>query len=611
MLQSMRSAGLRYFVWAFVAVAFVVVFLLLDTSGLIGNAPITTQTPVATVNGRDVLYQDWTALSQQLSQQEQARIGRSLTLDEQRQVEARALDQLVSDLLLEEEYRRRGITVTDDEIRQYAEFAPPPWLAQSPELYTEGRFDRDKYRRLLGSPMAQQRGLLYEIERWYRAELPKQKLYEQVASGVYLTDARLWRMWQDERDSAAVAYVALRPDDISDTAVTVSDAEIRDYYRAHRDEFERPGRAVVSLLTISRPITAADTAASRARAASLRAEILGGASFEDVARRESMDTVSGAQGGDLGRGPRGRFVPSFEEAAYRLRPGEISQPVETQFGFHLIRVDERKGDTLALRHILVPIQQSDSAAGAAAQRADALVGIVGPGDPPARFDSAARTLGLPIRRAVVTEGEPLILNGQYIPSVSAWAFDGVRPGETSELFDSEDGYFVARLDSLTPGGIPRLEDVRSEVRQILLRRKKVEALVPRAREIAQAAVGTSLEQAAQRYGQPVERTGTFNRTSFVPGIGRLNEAIGAAFALPVGSVSQPIVTEDAVYVIRVERRVNADRAAWEAQKEMQRAQLTQRLRQQRVQEFVENLRRAAEIEDRRRELNAAARQAQT
>ena len=611
MLQSMRSAGLRYFVWGFVAVAFVVVFLLLDTSGLIGNPPVTTQTPVATVNGRDVLYQDWMTLSQQLAQQEQARRGRSLTLDEQRQLERQALDQLVSDILLQEEYRRRGITVTDDEIRQYAEFAPPPWLAQSPDLYTEGRFDRDKYRRLLGSPMAQQRGLLYEIERWYRSELPKQKLYEQVASGVYLTDARLWRIWQDERDSASVSYVVLRPDAVADTAVVVTDAEIRNYYRAHAEEFDRPGRAVVSILSIPRPITAADTAASRARASALRAEIVGGASFADVARRESADTVSGSQGGDLGRGARGRFVPSFEEAAYGLRPGEVSQPVETQFGFHVIKVDARQGDTLSLRHILVPIQQSDSAASAAAQRADALVAIVGPGDPPARFDSAARALGLPVRRATVTEGDPLIVDGQYVPSVSAWAFDGVHPGETSELFDSEDGYFVARLDSLTPGGTPRLEEVRERIRRILAQEKKVQSLVPAARELAGRAAATSLEEAARQQGRTVERTTLFSRGSFVPGIGRLNEAIGAAFALPVGAVSQPIVTSEGVYVMRVERRVNADRDAWEAQKEAQRAQLTQRLRQQRVQDFVENLRRAADIKDRRREVNAAARQAQT
>lgn len=606
MLRSMRSAGVRYIVWIFVAVAFVVVFLLLDTSGLIGNAPVTTQTPVAVVNGREVLYQDWQALSQQLAQQEQERRGRSLSLDELRQVEAQALDQLVSDILLEEEYQRRGITVTDEEIRQYAAVAPPPWLAQSPELYTEGRFDLEKYRRLLGSPMAQQRGLLYEIERWYRTELPKQKLAQQIASGVYLTDSRLWRIWQDERDSASVSYVAWRPESVADSAVSVSDEAIREYYREHQDEFERPGRAVVSLLEIRRPITAADTAAARRKVLELRAEITGGADFAEVAQRESADTVSGSRGGELGRGARGRFVPAFEDAAYRLRVGEISQPVETQFGYHLIRVDEKKGDTLSLRHILVRIEQSDSSASLAAQRADSLVALVGPGDPATAFDSAARKLSLPIRRFTVTEGEPLMVNGRYVPSVSAWAFDGGNEGEISELFDADDAYYMARLDSLRQGGTQELAAVRDEIRRYLLREKKVESLIPRAREFAQSAARQSLEAAAQGAGLSVERTGMFARTGFVPGLGRLNEAVGAAFSLPVGAVSQPIATREGVFVIRVERRVNADRSAWEAQKEQQRARLTQQLRQQRVQEYIANLREAADVDDRRKDITAAA-----
>ena len=67
--------------------------------------------------------------------------------------------------------------------------------------------------------------------------------------------------------------------------------------------------------------------------------------------------MSGQQGGDLGKGGKSRFVPDFEKAAYALKVGELSQPVLSPFGFHIIRVDEHKGDTLALRHILVSIQR--------------------------------------------------------------------------------------------------------------------------------------------------------------------------------------------------------------------------------------------------------------
>ena len=614
MLTSLRTAGqsrvLRYIIWGAIFLAFVIGFLLYDASGLVGGG-ITPSTKVASVNGRDIVYTQWAQLRQNAIDEESQRQGRSLTLDEMQQVEDRAFDRMVADILLDQEVRRRGITVTDDEIRQYANFQPPPWLQQRPELYTEGRFDFEKYKRYLGSPAVQQTGELLAIEQYYRSELPKLKLYDQIASSVYLTDSRLWRMWRDDHDSASVSFVVLPAALVPDSAVQVSDAEIQDFYQLHRDQFDRQGRAVVTVLSLRRELTAADTAAARARAEALRAEIVGGSDFADVARRESADTVSGAQGGDLGRGGRNRFVDEFESAAYALRPGVVSQPVRTDFGFHLIRVDERKGDTLALRHILVPIRQRDSAAVAVDRRADSLANVAAERTDRAALDSAARLLGLTPLQAEVIEGQPLFIDGQYVPSVSAWAFSGVAEGETSELFDSEDGYFVARLDSLEEGGSASLDDVRDDIRSFLARRKKVEQLQPRADSIARLVAGTSLEQAAQQAGLAVQRTPMFTRTSLVPGLGRLNEAIGAAFALPVGAVSEPVATDDGIYILRVERRVNADRAAWEAQKQMQRAQLTEQLRRQRIEEFVANLRRAADVEDRRRQVNAAARAVET
>ena len=107
---------------------------------------------------------------------------------------------------------------------------------------------------------------------------------------------------------------------------------------------------------------AADSASTKARIEKLRAEIAGGASFDEVAKRESIDSVSGAAGGSLGKITKGRLTPTFEEAAYALKTGELSQPVLTPFGWHLIRVDERKADTLTVRHILLSIAQSDSSA---------------------------------------------------------------------------------------------------------------------------------------------------------------------------------------------------------------------------------------------------------
>ncbi len=595
------------YIWIIIVVLFVGGFLLAQTSGLLGRAPVTSTTAVAKVNGQDILATSWYQATQNLEQEATQRSKASLSLDERQRLMDQAYDQLVADALLRQEYRRRGITVSDDEILQAARYNPPPQLMQSPDLQTDGQFDPAKYQRFLSSPLAKQQGLLFQLEQYYRTEIPKEKLFDQIASDVYVSDEQLWRRYQDMHDTAQVTFVAFEPERISDSAVRVSDDEVRAYYDTHKNLFERSGTAKVSILIIPRIVTSADSAAVRAHAVALRSKILGGEKFEDVARAESADSGSAVNGGDLGKGPKGRFVAPFETAAYALKPGEISQPVLTQFGYHLIRVDARKGDTSTVHHILLPIQQGDSAASRTDRRADSLARMAASTDQPAKFDEAARSLHIPVLKASVIEGNPLTVNGQFIPSIGPWAFQGGVPGETSELFDAEDGYYLARLDSLTHGGTLSLDQAKRDIRIYLLRQKKIDALMPQATNFAKVAAAGSLEAAAKLMGMAVITTKPFTRITGAPDLAQAPEAVGGAFALPLRVVSAPIRSTGGVVVERVDSRTPASRAAFEAQKDQLRAQAVQQLRQQRVREFLTNLRAVAKIDDRRKQVESSAR----
>jgi len=605
LLQQMRASA--KYIWIIIVVLFVGGFLLAQTSGLLGRAPVTNTTAAATVNGEDILANTWYQATQNLEQDETQRSTQPISLDERQRLMDQAFDQLVSDALLRQEYRRRGITVSDDEILQAARYSPPPQLTQAPDLQTEGQFDPAKYQRLLASPLARQNGLLLQLEQYYQSEIPKEKLFDQVASDVYVSDEQLWRRFQDTHDTAQVSFVAFEPERIADSAVRVSDDEVRAYYDTHKKLFDRPGTAKVSVIIVPRTVTATDSAAVRAHALALRARILGGEKFTDIARAESADSVSAANGGSLGKGPKGRFVAPFETAAYALKTGEISQPVLTQFGYHLIKVDARKGDTITVSHILLHIQQSDSAAVKTDRRADSLARIAASTDQPAKFDEAARTLQIPVIRSSVVEGNTLTVNGQYIPSVGPWAFQGAKPGETSELFDAQDGYYLARLDSLTPGGALSLDRAKQDIRAYLLRQKKIDALIPQARNYAKIAAASSLEQAAKLMNLEVVSTKPFTRVTGVPELAQAPEAVGAAFMLPLHTVSEPIRSTGEVVVERADNRIPASRAAFEAQKDALRAQSLQQLRQQRVKEFLANLRAVAKIDDKRKQVEASAR----
>jgi len=604
-LQVMRASA--KYIWIVVAALFVGGFLLYTTSGLSSRTPATATTAVAKVNGREITALDWQRVLSQREQEATQRLGRQMTLDERDQLRQNAFEELVNNILLEQELDRRHIRVTDAELIEAVRNNPPPDLMNAPQLQTDGRFDQQKYLRFLTSPMAKQQGFLNTLETMYRQEIPREKLFEQIAAGVYVTDQQLWSLWRDTHDSARVSFVRFTPDSASQASVTVTDAEMRTYYDHHHDELTRKGQAVLSLVMLPRAITHLDSAATLAHLLALRHEIEGGTKFEDVAKRESSDSGSAVQGGSLGWGKHGRFVPQFESAAWALKPGELSAPILTPFGYHLIKMDQRQGDSALFSHILLRVQPSDSSAARINARADSLERTAAQLESPGQFDHAIKALGLTATTVHATEGTPLFWNGHQVPSVGAWAFGGVKAGETSELYEAPDGFYIARLDSLTPGGLPSFADAKPTLHRLVAQQKARDLLMVSAGRFSAQAASTSIEQAAKGANVPVVTSPVFTPTSYVPDLGRMNEVIGAAFGLPVGAVSDPIETPTDVVVLRVDRRVPTDSAAWAKQKETQRQNVVRDLRRQRVEEFLADLREVATVADNRKAVEAASR----
>lgn len=608
MLQTFRSYG-KYIFWG-LAVTFIGGFVFYESSGLFGrDSGPTLGTTVVKVDGQDVPYGSYQRAIEAAVQSEEQQRGHSLTLDERSQVEKKAYDDIITEILLEHEYKKRGIAVTQEEIVEYAKFSPPPQYAQLPELQTNGQFDFEKYQRFLRSPQARAQGLLAQLEGYYRSTIPKQKLFEQVAAGAFVSDARLWQMYRDGHDSAQVSYVAMRPTIAN--AAEITDPAARTYYEAHKEDYKRPGRAAVSVLAIPLLVTAGDSVATRDSIVKLRAQIVAAAdqkaAFIDLATRVSNDTSSATRGGDLGKSTGTQFVPQFSAAARALTVGQISEPVKTDFGWHLIRLDAKSGDTLSLRHILLAVTMNEGAAGRVAKRADSLSSLASGAETPKKFDDAARKLGLPVMRATATDGDPLTVAGRYVPNVSAWAFGGARAGESSEMFDDPSGYYVARLDTLHAEGTASFEEVRDEIKERLAKDKVVAEFMTLGRNMTQSAAALGFEGAAQRRALTLSKSNAFTRTMQTEGLGGFNEAIGAAFSLPIGATSQPIRTNDGVYVIRVDRRVKADSAEFVKQKELQRSQVLRGMREQMVRDYLEGLRKGAAIVDSRKKLNSAAR----
>lgn len=599
MMQSMRGKAGKIlgFLFALAFVGWMFFELGLDVTGRGQNF---NANELGRVNGEPVLNQEYQTAYQELSQQLG---GTQLTAEQRRQLEDAAWQRVVDQILLRQAIRQRGIRVTDAEVRQAVLWNPHPSLVQNELFQTEGRFDIQKYQSFLQGPSAPE-DLLLQLEDYFRvAALPQQKLFGQVTAGAYVSDEELWRAWQDRNETATVEYVSLDVSRLVPGEVQVSDAEVRRYYDANKDQFKRPASARVTVAVLSKEPTRGDTLTSLARAERVRAELAGGADFAEVARRESSDPGSRETGGDLGTFGRGQMVPAFENAAFSLPVGEISQPVLSPFGYHLIQVQERTGDQVQARHILVPVEKSEEELDRFYAKADSLEDMA----KRSGIERAARATGAAVRTGVtVTEASPFVPGiGSALEAVE-WARDESREngaGAVSDLMETEQAFYVAKLEAYTPEGTIPLAQATPQIRRQLVVEKKQE----RARAIGQEMVkevrgGRTLQQVAAARGLEVQQAGPFTRGDPNPAFGQANAAVGAAFGVPVGKVSDVVKTTGGLFVIRPVARTEADRQAWEAQKEQQRAVAMANLEQSAVARWMDSLRKRAKVEDRRREV---------
>lgn len=551
---------------------------------------------IGRVNGEPILYEEFNAVYRNIYDQQQQFSKEPVGNAMQRQIEDAAWDQVLMQHLISQELKRRGIVVTDDEVRAAARYEPPPEFRNDPMFKgPDGQFDITRYHQYLSSAAVSPE-LLVQLEAYYRDAIPRSKLFYQQTAGFYVPDDQLWQIWRDTHDAVTIRYVAFDPATlVSDASVTITDPELHDYYVKNRDSFVSPTQATVKYVALDRRPDAADSAATLARVREVRAELAGGADFAEVATRESADSVSAANGGLLTI-HKGETAPSFEEAAFSQPIGRIGEPVLTQFGYHIVQTESRAADSATVRHILIPVSLTTDHEDSLLDQVDSLNVLTQSLD----IDGIGRDMGLEVREAQLIPGLSFLAGVGSAADGTFWALNEARPGEVSEVFETPTNYYVVQLIDRKEERVLTEDEARETVRAAVLAQKKL----ARAREIARGVVdrvrsGDSLEEAARSVGLEVRDAGPFTRGDFVPGLGRMNAAIGTAFGLRPGEVSGVIEANQSVFVIRTVSRNDADRAAWEQQKEQQRTQVTQALLEQQWSQFLTSLKDKARIVDNR------------
>src|SRR5258705_1123063 len=595
---------------ALVVLTFIAFYIpsFLDTTTPVGAS---ASDVVATVNGKDIKGLDYQRRYQNQMMAYQQQYGGSINQQLLRKlgVDQQILQQMVDEQAALAEAEHQGLRVSDEELAQQ--------IFAFPALQENGRFiGEQRYEQLLASqnpPM--NKG---DFEESLRHSMMIDKLRSAVTDWLAVYDADVEREYKKRNEKVKLQVVALTADKFRDK-VTVNDADINSYYTAHQAEYRKGEQRKIRYLLIDRDQLRArvaitpqdidsyynsnvqqfqtpeqvrashillktegkDEAAVRKQAEDILKQVKApGADFAALAKKYSEDDGSKATGGDLDYFSKGRMVPEFESAAFSMQPGQISDLVKSQFGFHIIKVvDKKPASSRTLDEARAQILDTISSQRVDQQIADRTRDLDTRIAKPADLDAIAKESGLTAAESdFFARYEPLPGIGPA-PMVTSSAFE-LKDGQVSKALQSPRGPMYITVTGKRDPYVPKLDEVKDRVHEDVIKVRAAELSKQKAAEIASALrVAKDFAAAAKAQGLEAKDTQLIARGSALPDIGVSADVDKVAFSLPVGGVSDPIPTASGTVIVRVPERADVTPDAFKQARETFRTQLVNERRE--------------------------------
>jgi len=553
---------------------------------------------IATVNGQDVHLTSFQYLYDQALKEAEKSEGE---VDEQtvNQIREEVWNRMVNEYLLQQETKKRDITVADEELYEYLKRFPPKEIMENPSFQTkEGKFDYQKYLQALADP----RVPWDQLEPYVRSNLSLSKLQQSVISLVRVTDEEVRQYYIDDNEKVKVKYLQVPVSQFLQSNLFVSDPEVQAYYQAHKEDFKSDQSANLNYVVFEKKPSDMDEEKTKEKLIDIKKEIEEGGDFAELAKEYSEDKGSAINGGDLGWFGRGKMVEAFENAAFALKPGEMSEPVKTQFGWHLIKVfdtkEDEKGKEIKASHILLKTQITQETLDQLKLEAE---------------EFADRTKKSDLVKVAQEEKRPVsstgwFAKGGYIrgigtnAEVEEFAFTS-KIGKTSPVIETSKAFYIFQVKERRPAGISPLEEVKGVINQKLSKAKADSlAYVEAQRIFAQIKVGKSLEEAAKDNNAMYAETEELSRSPSASGIGNVPEFIGTSFSLsPQNPLSPPIKTDQGTFIIEFVSKTRIDDSLFASIKDSLSSVVLQNKQTQVYQDWFAQLRKSAKIEDHRSE----------
>src|SRR5262245_23031874 len=537
---------------------------------------------VAVVEGREIHSDEFQRTYQAQIQAYRSAYGANMSDQLLRQlgVEQQILQQMVDERAALAEADRLAIRVSDDEVKQR--------ILAIPSFQENGTFiGEQRYRQILSMqrpPMTPS-----EFEEAVRRSLVVEKLRASLTEWLSIPDKELEQEYRRRNDKVKLAVVSF-PNDSFRPDVSATDAEITSYFDAHKDDFRIPEKRKIRYLLVdveairSKTVVPAadierayndriteyttpeqvrashillktegkDEAAVRAQAEEVLKKAKAGADFAALAKQYSQDEGSAPNGGDLDYFGRGRMVPEFDAVAFAMEPGQISDLVKTTFGFHIIKLVEKKtGHTRSLDEVRPQLQDQLSIERAQTQASSLASSLRNRIPKAAGLDAVEKEQGFSVQESDWFARDEPVLGLGASPELGARTF-AMNQGDVAGPIQTGRGFVFASLIAKQDAYVPKVDEVKERVRNEVVRNKAKEFGLKKAAEVAAKLKGAAdFDKAVQAAGFKAKTTEMITRDSPIPDLGMAAEVTEAAFTLAPGAVSQPIATDTGSAVIKV------------------------------------------------------------
>lgn len=390
----------------------------------------------------------------------------SINQTDEQYIEEEAFSSIVDDIIFSRIESKYGYFATNDEIADIVMNVPPQEARNIEQFYVNGQFSLDMYRQFASDPS--NREFYVQYYRQIAQQLPKLKMQTDLISGITINQDEIMRELRINESTFNVEYIVVP--NTYDKDIALSDQEMKSYFENNRGSFYQSPSAIVKIIILNKEPSSQDILLAKENIEGLRNDIVSGnIDFETAASMYSDDYQSAKNNGSLGFIKQGETVTEFNNTAFSMKKGEISQPVKTVFGWHIIKCNEIRRDSVDVSHILIRISPSYETVQSLMDKASGILSMID--EEGFEETAAADELNMITTQPFNYEMSYIFELNASAPRIGAFISNSHK-GDVSGIINENDFLAIVKIEEKTTEGIPAFENVKDIVKNRMLREKK-------------------------------------------------------------------------------------------------------------------------------------------